>query len=36
VTTWNSTGATWIGRSKSTWWQGNLSDVLSATEVTNL
>ncbi len=42
--TWNSTGATWIGRSKSTstWWQGNLSDVqiysraLSATEVTNL
>lgn len=42
VITWNSTGVTWIGRSKSTWWQGNLSDVqiysraLSVTEVTNL
>lgn len=42
VTTWNSTGVTWIGRSLTTWWQGNLSDVqiysraLSATEVTQL
>jgi RHS repeat-associated protein len=42
VTTWNSTGATWIGRSATTWFQGNISDVqiysraLSATEVTNL
>jgi len=42
VTTWNATGVTWIGRSKTTWFQGNLSDVqiysraLSAIEATNL
>ena len=42
VTTFNATGALWIGRSGSTWWKGNISDTqvysraLSVNEVTNL